>query len=125
LLTDQIGPYPFSIGRGRVTREEAPVTFTDPAHSLLTYPNKITNNDFQGWIQERGLYFASDWDDRYQTVLSCNDPGESSLAGGLLYTRYGEGIFIYSGYSWFRQLPAGIPGAIRLFVNLISAGGEE
>jgi LmbE family N-acetylglucosaminyl deacetylase len=125
LLTDQIGPYAFSIGRGRVTREEAPVTFTDPAHTLLNYPNKITNEDFQEWIQERGLYFAGEWDDRYQTVLSCNDPGENGLKGGLLYARYGKGVFIYTGYSWFRQMPAGVPGAIRLFVNLISAGGKE
>ena len=121
LLTNQIGPYPFSIGRGRVTHEEAPVTFIDPEHPLLNVPNKIDADDFLGWIQERGLYFASSWDNKYQTVISCHDPGESALEGGLLYTRYGKGIFIYSSYVWFRELPAGIPGAIRFFVNLISA----
>jgi hypothetical protein len=125
LLSDQIGPYPFTIGRERVTHEEAPVTFIDPAHPLLNYPNKISAGDFQGWVQERGLYFAGTWDDRYQTMLSSSDPGEEGHEGGLLYTRYGKGIFIYTGYAWFRQLPAGVPGAIRLFVNLISAGEKE
>ena len=122
LVTNEIGPYPFRLSRDRVTLENASVTFVNAEHSLLNFPNKITERDFEGWVQERGLYFANEWDERYEPILSCNDPGEKSLSGGMLYTRYGEGVFIYTGYSWFRQLPAGVPGAYRLFVNLISAG---
>lgn len=121
-LTDQIGPYPLTIGRDRVSRENAPVAFLEPEHPLLNFPNKITAKDFEGWIQERGLYFASQWDDKYETILSCHDPGEPDKKGGLLYARYGKGIFIYTAYAWFRQLPAGVPGAFRLFANMISAG---
>ena len=116
----EIGPYPFSVSRSRVSVEDAPVTFLEPAHPLLTDPNPITAEDFQGWVQERGLYFAGEWDPRYETPLASNDPGEAPLAGGLLFGRYGKGYFVYSGYSWFRQLPAGVPGAFRLFVNLLS-----
>ena len=122
LVTENIGPYPFTIGRDRVTVEEAPVTFLNPAHQLLQYPNKITQEDFNGWVQERGLYFPSQWDNNYELILSCHDPGESDKNSGMLFTRYGKGVFIYTGYSWFRQLPAGVPGAYRLFVNMISAG---
>jgi LmbE family N-acetylglucosaminyl deacetylase len=121
-LSGQIGPYPLAIGRDRVSVENAPVVFLSPDHPLLNFPNKITAEDFEGWIQERGLYFASQWDDRYETVFSCHDPGEPDRKGGLLYVRYGRGVFIYTAYSWFRQLPAGVPGAFRLFANLISAG---
>jgi LmbE family N-acetylglucosaminyl deacetylase len=121
-LNRQIGPYPLTIGRDRVSVENAPVVFLSPGHPLLNFPNKITAGDFEGWIQERGLYFASQWDDRYEKVLSCHDPGEPDRKGGLLYARYGRGVFIYTAYSWFRQLPAGVPGAFRLFANLISAG---
>jgi LmbE family N-acetylglucosaminyl deacetylase len=121
-LGDRIGPYPFTIGRDRVSVETAPVTFLAPGHQLLNVPNKITPEDFDGWIQERGLYFASQWDKRYETVLSCHDPGEPDKAGGLLFARYGKGVFIYTAYAWFRQLPAGVPGAFRLFANIISAG---
>ena len=85
-------------------------------------PNKITDSDFEGWVQERGLYFMSAWDDRYDAVLACADPGDSPLAGGMLYARYGKGVYIFTGYSWFRQLPTGVPGAYRIFANLISAG---
>ena len=122
LITDEIGPYPFTIGRDRVTVEGAPVSFMTPAHQLLNFPNKITQKDFEGWVQERGLYFATGWDDKYEAVLSSRDPGETEKTGGMLFARYGKGVFIYSGYSWFRQLPAGVPGAYRLFVNMISAG---
>lgn len=122
LQTTDIGPYPFTIGRDRVTRETASVSFLDPTHPLLNFPNKITKNDFEGWVQERGLYFAAQWDEKYETVLSSHDPNEEEKEGGLLFTRYGEGIFIYTGYAWFRQLPAGVPGAFRLFANMISAG---
>ncbi|HXV65509.1 MAG TPA: LmbE family protein, partial [Vicinamibacteria bacterium] len=79
--------------------------------------------DFEGWVQERGLYFASTWGTEYRTVLSSTDPGETPAAGGLLWARHGKGIFIYTGYAFFRQLPAGVPGAYRLFINLVSARG--
>ena len=122
LQTTNIGPYPFTIGRDRVTGENASVSFLNPTHPLLNFPNRITKDDFEGWVQERGLYFATQWDEKYETVLSSHDPGEGDKKGGLLFTRYGEGIFIYTGYAWFRQLPAGVPGAFRLFANMISAG---
>ena len=121
LLVDPPGPYPFKVTDERVTVEEAPVKILDPANPIFTTPNKITQADFNGWVQERGVYFAKDWDPRYQTVLESHDPGESDHPGGELYTRYGKGVFIYTGYAWFRQLPAGVPGAYRLFVNLVSA----
>ncbi len=122
-LNDRLGPYPFRISRDRVTTEEAPVRFNDAGHPLLDRPNRITAADFEGWVQERGLYFASPWDStRYETPLACNDPGEKPLAGGLLFARYGKGVFIYTGYAWFRQLPAGVPGAYRVFANLVSGG---
>ncbi len=125
LETKEIGPYPFEISHDRVTVEEAPVTFINKDNPLLNYPNKITEKDFDGWVQERGLYFAHTWDPKYQTVIECNDPGEDPLAGGLLYTKYGKGVFIYTGYSFFRQLPAGVPGAYRIFVNLFSSNKSE
>ncbi|MFC1508407.1 PIG-L family deacetylase [Candidatus Omnitrophota bacterium] len=122
LITDEIGPYPFTIGRDRVTVESAPVSFINPDHQLLNYPNTITLKDFDGWVQERGLYFSTGWDDKYEAILSSHDPGETDKKGGMLFARYGKGVFIYTGYSWFRQLPAGVPGAYRLFVNMMSAG---
>ena len=125
LQPENIGPYPFDVGRDRVSVEEAPVNILQPDHRLLTYPNRISQTDFNGWIQERGLYFASNWDARYQTIISSNDPGEEPKAGGLLYTAYGQGHFIYAAYSWFRQLPAGVSGAYKLFINLISVGVEN
>lgn len=125
LQTTTIGPYPFTIGRDRVCEESAPVVFLDPHHPLLNFPNTITTKDFDGWIQERGLYFATDWDERYETIIASSDANESDKKGGLLYARYGNGIFIYTGYSWFRQLPAGVPGAYRLFANLISSGDAD
>jgi LmbE family N-acetylglucosaminyl deacetylase len=121
-LTLPIGPYPFTIGRERVTDENAPVEFLAPEQQLLNWPNKITSADFEGWVQERGLYFASTWDTHYQTVLSMRDLGEPALAGGLLVAHEGKGIYIYTGLSFFRQLPAGVPGAFRLFANLLAAG---
>ncbi len=125
LQTENIGPYPLTIGRDRVCEEAAPVVFLDPQHSLLNFPNKITQKDFDGWVQERGLYFATEWDERYEPILTSSDANESDKKGGLLYTRYGKGVFIYTGYSWFRQLPAGVPGAYRLFANLISSGDAD
>ena len=124
LVTQDLGPYTFSISRDRVTVEEATINFLNPNHSLLNFPNKISATDFDDWVQERGLYFANDWDTKYEPILSCHDPGESDKNGGLLYTKYGKGVYIYTGYSWFRQLPAGVPGAFRLFANMIAAGRE-
>jgi hypothetical protein len=121
-LADLIGPYPLTIGRDRVSVEDAPVAFLIPDHPLLNFPNKITSKDFDGWVQERGLNFPSQWDTKYDAVLSSHDPGESDKKGSLLYARYGRGIFISTSLSWFRQLPEGVPGAYRLFANLISAG---
>ena len=119
-LNDRLGPYPFSISRDRVTVEQAPMTMKAPAHALLNKPNKIAATDFDGWVQERGLYFANPWDPKYEVVLSCNDPNEPARDGGLITTHYGKGVFIYTGFAWFRQLPAGVPGAYRLFANLVS-----
>ena len=125
LVTEDIGPYPFTIGRDRVSEEDAAVTILTPDHQLLNFPNTITPRDFDAWVQERGLYFATEWDDRYQTVLAAHDAQEPDTAGGLLFARFGDGVFIYSGISWFRQLPAGVPGAYRLFANLISSGNAN
>jgi hypothetical protein len=116
----QMGPYPFTVSHDRVSVENAPVEFRDPEHPLLRQPNTITPRDFEGWVQERGLYFASKWDQKYQTVLLSHDPGEPALGGGLLYARYGKGTYVYTGYSWFRELPGGVPGAFRIFANLLS-----
>jgi LmbE family N-acetylglucosaminyl deacetylase len=119
-----MGPYPFSVSHARVDVEEAPVAFPNPRNPLLRMPNEITPKDFEGWIQERGLYFASEWDAHYETVLESHDPGEKPLPGGMLYTRYGKGVYIFSGYSWFRELPAGVPGAYRIFANMLSGGRD-
>jgi LmbE family N-acetylglucosaminyl deacetylase len=117
-----IGPYPFTISHERVSVEDVPVAFPNLGNPLLRSPNEITAKDFAGWIQERGLYFASEWDKHYQPVLESHDPGEKPQGGGMLYTRYGKGVYIYSAYSWFRELPAGVPGAYRIFANMLSAG---
>ena len=114
------GPYPFSISRERITVEDSPVDILNPTHLILNTPNKITVNDFDNWIQERGLYFADKWDVKYETILGFTDPGEKEQAGGVLISKYGKGTFIYTGLSFFRQIPAGIPGAFKLFINLIS-----
>ncbi|MEA2165118.1 MAG: hypothetical protein QOK37_3245 [Thermoanaerobaculia bacterium] len=121
LLVDVPGPYPFKVTTERVTVEEAPVRFVHPESPLLNTPNKITQADFNNWVQERGLNFVKDWDPQYQTVLSSNDPKEPEKEGGELYAHYGKGTFIYTSYAWFRQLPAGVPGAYKMFVNLVSA----
>ena len=121
-MLERVGPYPIEIGRERVTVEEAPVRFPHPELAVLHAPNEITERDFDGWIQERGLYFASKWDPRYQSVLECHDPGEHPLEGGTLLARVGKGVYIFTAYSWFRELPAGVPGAYRVFANFISAG---
>ena len=117
-----LAPYPLQLSRDRVTDENAEVRFLKKEHPLLTEPNKITTADFQGWVQERGLYFANRWDDRYQPLFSMNDKGESQKMGSLIVADYGQGKFIFTGLSFFRELPAGVPGAYRLFANLISYG---
>lgn len=122
LKSDQIGPYPFKLSRNRVTKEEAEPTFLKPKHALLNTPNKLTKVDFDGWVQERGLYFAGEWDKQYETVIAWNDPGEDSQEGSILVADYGDGHFIFTGISFFRQLPAGVPGAYRLMTNMISYG---
>jgi hypothetical protein len=122
LKSEELGPYPMKLSRKRVTDEFAKVTILDKEHPILNYPNKITEKDFDGWVQERGLYFPDEWDEAYTPLLSSHDKGEEGLEGGLLVAEYGEGHFVYTGYSFFRELPAGVPGAYRLFANLISYG---
>jgi hypothetical protein len=118
-------PYPAILSRARVSVEEAPVQILDPQNSVFHYPNEISQKDFDGWVQERGLYFMDSWDDHFKPLLSCHDPGESDQKGGMIEAKYGKGTYIYTGYAFFRQLPAGVPGAIRLFVNLVSAGHQQ
>ncbi len=113
-------PYPTTLGRARVSVEEAPVVILDPANPIFHSPNEITQKDFEGWVQERGLYFMSKWDSHFTPLLESHDPGEAAQEGGLLITHYGKGTYIYTGYAFFRQLPAGVPGAVRLFVNLVA-----
>lgn len=125
LVTEELGPYPLRLSRDRVTLESAPVNFINPEHPLMTSPNRIEAKDMDHWVQERGLYFPNQWDEKYQPLFAMNDPGESEKTGSLLYAEYGKGVYIYSGISWFRQLPAGVQGAYRLFVNMISAGKDS
>jgi LmbE family N-acetylglucosaminyl deacetylase len=121
-ITDNIAPYSMEITRDRVTDETAPVTFVNASHPVLQSPNVITAKDFDGWVQERGLYFARTQDEHFQKVIACSDPAENPLTGGLLIAPYGKGQYIFTGLSFFRQLPAGVPGAYRLFSNLVSIG---
>ncbi len=122
LKSNQLGPYPLEISRDRVTDENAEVRILAPNHPLMLTPNRITSKDFERWVQERGLYFPNKWDPAWTPILSCNDPNEKPLDGGLLVAKSGKGFFIYTSYSWFRQLPAGVPGAYRLFANMLSLG---
>ncbi len=118
-LQSQVGPYPFKITRNRITDEEAKVNFELPNHPVLNTPNKITDKDFEGWIQERSIYHAGDWDKTYEAPISMADPGEKADKGALIIAKYGKGHFVYTGLVFFRELPAGIPGAYRLLVNMI------
>lgn len=118
----QLAPYPIILGNERVTDENSPVTFSDPQNALLNSPNKINQDDFQGWIQERGLYYPKQWDAHYSAPLATSDAGEQPLRGGLLATDYGRGRYIYTSMVWYRQLRAGVPGAYRIFANMLSYG---
>ncbi|MEO0897533.1 MAG: PIG-L family deacetylase [Bacteroidota bacterium] len=122
ISTKQPGPFPITLSRDRVTVEETMPEFLAPDHPIMNQPNKITQKDFEGWIQERGLYFPASWDDKYTPILSWNDPGETAKKGSLLVAPLGEGYFIYTGISFFRELPAGVSGAYRLFANMVSIG---
>jgi LmbE family N-acetylglucosaminyl deacetylase len=122
LKTKELGPYPFSISRDRVTMENAEVKVLLPEHSLLHFPNEITKDDFSNWVQERGLYFPNKWDEKYLTPFSCTDIGEDEKSGGLLMAPYGKGWYVYTGFSWFRQLPSGVTGSYRLISNIIALG---
>ena len=126
LKTPQLGPYSLSIAgqapQLRVTDENSPVTLLAPDSAALTMPNRLAPDDFKGWVQERGAYFPSSWDEHYTPVLAMNDPGEQPLKGSVLVAQYGKGYFVYTGLAFFRQLPAGVPGAYRLFANLVSLG---
>ena len=123
-FSSKFTPYPADLSRARVSVEEAPVEILAPQDSIFHYPNTITLDDFNGWVQERGLYFMSKWDDHFTPLLASDDPGEEPQKGGLLRAQYGKGTYIYTGYAFFRQLPAGVPGAVRLFVNILSAGKQ-
>ncbi|MEH0156127.1 PIG-L family deacetylase [Limibacter armeniacum] len=124
LVTNDLGPYPLQLSRDRVTVEEAEVTVLQPEHPLVNSPNKITAADFSNWVQERGLYFPNEWDEHYTPLFSMHDPGEEVKTGATLATQYGKGTYIYTGISWFRELPAAVPGAFRLFANMIAFDAE-
>jgi hypothetical protein len=122
LHTTEIGPYPFGIGRDRIVEEDAELRFLAPSHPLMNTPNAITKDDFTDWVQERGLYFTDKWDARYTPLFAGHDTGEKELQGSTLYCEHGGGVFIYTSLAFCRQLPAGVPGAFRLFQNMLSAG---
>jgi LmbE family N-acetylglucosaminyl deacetylase len=124
-VASKIGPYPFTINRTRVTDENAPVTFLKPEHPVLNFPNKITQNDFNGWIQERSIYHAAGWDKNFETIFSMNDAGEKADEGSLIIAKYGKGYFTYTGLVFFRELPAGVPGAYRLLANIIALNKKK
>lgn len=122
MATKDLGPFPFSISNKRVTQERAPVSTIRANHPILLQPNRLTSSAFDGWVQERGLYFPDTWDPKYQTVLAMNDVGEPALEGSILHARFGKGNYVYTSLSMFRQLPAGVPGAAMLFLNMLSLG---
>jgi LmbE family N-acetylglucosaminyl deacetylase len=122
LLTDKFSPYPLTLSRDRTTEENAEIRILKPDHPLLNTPNKISSSDFEGWIQERGLYYPNKWDSNFEALLSMNDTGEKPLDGSLLVAKYGNGHYVYTGLSFFRELPEGVPGAFKLFANIVSLG---
>lgn len=115
-----IAPLPLKLSRDRITEEDANLKMLDPKHAVFASPNAISEKDFEGWVQERGLYFANEWDEVFTPLLEGHDKGEDNKRGALLVAPYGKGAYVYTGISFFRQLPAGVPGAYRLFVNLLS-----
>jgi hypothetical protein len=117
---DKFAPYPITLSRDRVTEENSIVRILKPDHPVLNYPNKISDKDFNGWVQERGLYFPSLWSEEYEAILSMNDKGEKPKEGSLLVANYGDGHYVYTGLSFFRELPEGVPGAYKLFTNIVS-----
>jgi hypothetical protein len=119
-IKPRVGPYPFVFANARITDENAQVNFLIPEHPVLNYPNKINSHDFDGWIQERGIYFAGQADSNYKKIFSMHDPNESELTTSLILADYGKGKFVYTGLVFFRELPAGIPGAYRLMANIIA-----
>lgn len=125
LYVENPGPFPLRVNRDRISEEDAELTILVPDHPVFNYPNKIEAGDFDGWVQERGLYFASEWSNKYVPVLRGHDRGETDKEGGMLIAELGNGYFIYTGYSWFRQLPAGVSGAFKLFVNMISLADKN
>ncbi|WP_034058632.1 PIG-L family deacetylase [Lacinutrix jangbogonensis] len=125
LKVDKIAPYPLTLSRDRVTDEFAEVTFLSPNHEVLNSPNKITQEDFKGWTQERGLYFPNEWSKEFTPILSMHDKGETPKTGSLLVAKHGKGHYIYTGLSFFREFPAGVSGAYRLFANLLSIGKKD
>ncbi len=122
MATTNIGPYPITLSSQRVTEEDAAITFLQPGHKILNSPNKITQEDLKDWVQERGLYFPSKWDSKYTPLFRMNDTGEQPLEGGTLYAQYGKGHYVYTPLAFFRQLPAGNKGAIRLLINMLNVG---
>ncbi|MEB2355515.1 MAG: PIG-L family deacetylase [Ignavibacteriales bacterium] len=116
------GIFPLKISHDRVTDENSAVKIINKNHKIFNYPYKITEDDFKGWIQERGLYFPAEWDEKYETLLSMNDDGENEKLSSILYAKYGKGTFVYTGLSFFREIPAGVEGAIKLFINILHAG---
>jgi hypothetical protein len=118
-------PYEMQLSRDRVTDENSEVRILAENHPIMNFPNKLTQKDFEGWTQERGLYFPNKWDDAYTPILSMNDKGETAKDGSLLVAPYGDGHYIYTGLSFFRELPAGVSGAYKLFANMLSIGKQE
>ncbi len=125
LVKDNLAPYKLRLSRDRVTDENAEVKFLAPKSEVLNYPNKITKHDFDGWVQERGLYFPDKWGKEFVPILSFYDKGESPKKGSLLIAKYGKGYYMYTGLSFFRELPAGVPGAYKLLTNMISIGKND
>ncbi len=124
-LLDSIGPYSFAVSNERVTEVDAEIRFLKPDHQVLNTPNKITQKDLEGWVHERGLCMPKEWSSEYEAILSSNDHGETPKDSGLLIAPYGKGYYVYTTYAWFRQLPAGVPGAYRIFANIISLRNDQ
>jgi hypothetical protein len=124
LVRQNLTPYPAQMA-SRVAEEDAKVTIVEPAHPVFNFPNKITQADFEGWVQERNLYAFSSFDQRYTGLLEAHDTGEPENKGGMVYAKIGEGQWVYTSYAFFRQLPAGVPGAWRLWANLVSLGNGK